>query len=151
MGGRYGSRVAGRGVLPLVIAALLFAPSLVRAQSGAASPPAVYSDSQANRGQLWFESACVACHPTRDMSSPDFQVKWKGMSALDLFSRISNTMPLTDPGSLSRRTYVDIVAYLLKINGLPAGTTALAADSTALRQAPLSFGSPPTTQAHPNP
>jgi mono/diheme cytochrome c family protein len=147
---RYGSRGAGRGALLVASAACLGAPAQLRAQAAAPAPP-VYSDSQANRGQLWFESACVACHPTRDMSSPDFQVKWKGMSALDLFSRISNTMPLTDPGSLSRRTYVDIVAYLLRINGLPAGTTALAADSAALRQAPLSFGSPPSTQAHPNP
>lgn len=130
-------------------AIVALAPAVARAQSPHA--PAVYSDSQATRGQLWYESACAACHPSRDMSSPDFQVKWKGLTALDLFTRISNTMPLTDPGSLSRRSYVDIVAYLLKINGLPAGSTALAADSVALREAPLAFGPVPSTQAHTNP
>lgn len=134
------------------IAALAGAPRALRAQA-AAAPPATgfYSDSQANRGQLWFESACIACHPARDMSSPDFQVRWKGMTALDLYTRMSSTMPLTNPGSLSRRTYVDIVAYLFRINGLPAGTTALAADSAALRQASLSFGTPTSTPAHTNP
>lgn len=118
-------------------------PAPAAAQSAAnGGVPGVYSDSQASRGQLWYESQCMACHPSRDMASPDFQVKWKGLTALDLFGRISNTMPLTSPGSLSRRTYVDIVAYLLKINGMPAGTTALAADSTAMRQATLAFGAP---------
>lgn len=135
-----------------MLVAIALAPLGLGAQGAGTTPaPGVFSDSQANRGQLWYESACMACHPSRDMSSPDFQVKWKGMTALDLFTRISNTMPLTDPGSLSRRTYVDIVAYLLKINGLPAGTTALAADSVALRQASLAFGTPSSTQAHSNP
>lgn len=101
--------------------------------------PGVYSDSQATRGQLWYESACSSCHPSRDMSSADFQLRWQGRTALDLFDRISTTMPLTAPGSLSRRTYTDIVAYLLRINGLPAGSAALASDTTTLRAAALAF------------
>jgi mono/diheme cytochrome c family protein len=131
------------GLAAFASVAMASVPSPLASQAAPATEvPGVYSDSQATRGQLWFESQCMACHPQRDMSSPDFQVKWKGLTALDLFDRISNTMPMTSPGSLSRRTYVDIVAYLLKINGLPAGTTALAADSAAMKQAALAFTPP---------
>lgn len=131
----------------LAISALLAMPHALRAQAEqaaeqAAEPataPGVYSDSQATRGQLWFESACMACHPSRDMSSADFQLKWRGRSAFDLYERIRSTMPQAAPGSLSRRSYTDIVAYLMRINGLPVGTTALSADSLLLRQSILSF------------
>ena len=109
-----------------------------------APAPGFYTDSQSTRGQAWFESACLACHPTRDMASADFKLRWGGRTALDLFTRISTTMPQAAPGSLSRRAYTDIVSYLMKLNGLPAGTTALASDSVHLSQAPLAFTLPPT-------
>jgi len=124
----------------VAVAILLAAP--LAAQSPA---PGTYSDSQAVRGQQWYESSCAACHPSRDMSSPDFQMRWRGRTAFDLFDRMRTTMPLTAPGTLSRRTYTDIVAYLMKINGLPAGTTALASDSTVLRETLLSFSGTPST------
>lgn len=54
-------------------------------------------------------------------------------------------MPLDAPGSLSRRTYADIVAYLMQLNGLPAGTAALAPDTLVLRRALLSFGDAPSS------
>jgi hypothetical protein len=34
-------------------------------------------------------------------------------------------MPMTSPGSLKRELYADIVAFLLKSNGFPAGTKEL--------------------------
>jgi hypothetical protein len=127
----------------LLAGTLAILPAGARALRAQSSPtPGVYTDSQATRGQLWYESACVACHPTRDMSSPDFQLRWQGLTAFELFDRISNTMPLTAPGTLSRRTYTDIVAYLLRINGLPAGSAALASDTTTLRAAALAFKAP---------
>jgi len=98
-----------------------------------------YSDSQAVRGQQWFESACQHCHEVKDISSPDFKVRWAGRTAFDLFEIISTTMPQADPGTLSRRTYVDIVAYLMQLNGVPAGRTALLAEQQALSSARLTF------------
>jgi S-disulfanyl-L-cysteine oxidoreductase SoxD len=108
--------------------------------------PQTYTDSQAVRGQQWFAAMCQQCHPTQDMGSPDFKVRWGGLTALDLYTIISTTMPQEEPGSLSRRAYADIVAYLMQLNGLPPGPTPLTPDSTALTAARLSFGhaSPPT-------
>jgi mono/diheme cytochrome c family protein len=124
--------------LPFVTGALLLLsmPSTTEAQGPL---PLTYSDSQAVRGRQWFESACQSCHEVKDMTSPDFKVKWAGRTAFDLFEIISTTMPEEEPGTLAHRTYVDIVAYLMQLNGIPAGTTALAAEQSALSSARLTF------------
>lgn len=124
--------------LPFIAAALLLLLTPLLAEAQATLPP-TYSDSQAVRGRQWFESACQSCHETKDMTSPDFKVKWTGRTAFDLFEIISTTMPEQEPGSLAQRTYVDIVAYLMQLNGVPAGTTALAAEPLALSSARLTF------------
>lgn len=85
------------------------------------------------------------CHATKDMASPDFKVRWGGRTALDLYLRISSTMPQDSPGSLSTRAYTDIVAYLMQINGIVAGVQPLTADTTVLAAARLGFS--PTSSA----
>lgn len=130
----------------LLTVALLTAAGRPLSAQGNGAPPAFYTDSQAVRGQQWYESVCAACHPSADMSSNDFKLRWNGRNVLDLYTRISTTMPAQDPGSLTRRTYTDIVSYLMKINGLPAGTSALASDTTTLRQIPLAFAGLPTPE-----
>lgn len=106
------------------------------------SPRQTFTDSQTVRGAQWFESVCLHCHATQDMTSPDFRVRWSGRSALELFLRIRSTMPEDDPGSLSDRTYADVVAYLMKLNGLIAGVQPLTADTTVLAAARLGFPVP---------
>lgn len=144
-----------RRIATLVSLTLLsggLAPVALRAQDTAApsakvtgAAPGVYSDSQATRGGQWYASVCASCHPGSALAGPDFQLKWSGRTALDLFDRLRNSMPLDAPGSLSRRTYADIVAYLMQLNGLPAGTAALAPDTLVLRRALLSFGDAPSS------
>jgi hypothetical protein len=41
-------------------------------------------------------------------------------------------MPKSAPGTLTRREYTQVTAYLLKMNGMPAGAGELPADSMAL-------------------
>jgi len=43
-------------------------------------------------------------------------------------------MPDDNPGGLSVQQYTDVVAYIFKINGIPAGTDSLSSDPEALRQ-----------------
>jgi len=43
-------------------------------------------------------------------------------------------MPKTDPGSLTDEEYAELVAYLMRINGMPTGSNPLAADSAALHR-----------------
>ena len=43
----------------------------------------------------------------------------------DFFDRVSQTMPLSSPGSLSAQQYADVVSFILQKSGAPAGTTEL--------------------------
>lgn len=113
------------------------------AQATSGDPTPTYTEAQASRGGQWYAATCESCHPTRDMSSPDFKARWGGMRALDLYAIISTQMPQNEPGTLTRRTYADIVAYLMQLNGVPAGTSVLTADSTVLAATRLSFGPAP--------
>jgi S-disulfanyl-L-cysteine oxidoreductase SoxD len=136
--------VTPRSLTALAVLALACCALRPLSAQGPAAPSGFYTDSQATRGQQWYEAVCAACHPSRDMSSNDFKLRWNGRSALDLYQRISTTMPANEPGALSARTYRDVVAYLMRINGLPTGTAALTADTVVMRQAPLVFAGLPT-------
>lgn len=110
-----------------------------------ATPPdsATLAARQVERGEQWFRAACLECHAIGVVASPDFRLKWGGRSAHDLFGFISRTMPDGNPGSLSRGTYLSIVAYLMKLNGMPAAPAPLVADTTALAAVRLAFPTSP--------
>ena len=59
------------------------------------------------------------------LTGPAFYANWEGESLNALFERIRMSMPLDNPGSLSRAQNADVVAHMLRIGGYPAGTTAL--------------------------
>ena len=50
---------------------------------------------------------------------------WRGKNLKELFDLLSRSMPADNRGSLSARTYTDLIAYLLRVNDVPAGTSAL--------------------------
>lgn len=107
--------------------------------------PSAHSDSQADIGRRWFAASCEACHAVDEVVSADFKAKWGGRTAFDLFEQISRTMPEAEPGSLPRRAYVDIVAYLMKRNGVVA-VAPLADDDSALTATILQFATPPVAR-----
>jgi hypothetical protein len=76
---------------------------------------------------------CQACHTPASHTGPIFQIAWTGKTLWELFRYISDNMPKMDPGSLSTEEYTQVTAYLLKLNGMPAGSEQLNADSSALK------------------
>lgn len=122
-------------------AASLLAQPLGAQDTAAARTTAdsTFTDAQAERGAQVFTRVCLECHAREDMRNPDFKGKWSGQSTFDLFKNISTTMPDNNPGMLAVGEYVDVVAYILKINGVPAGAAELAADSTAMRAAKMNL------------
>ncbi len=50
---------------------------------------------------------------------------WNNRPLWDLWDWISNKMPKNDPGSLTPAEVVQVMAYILQQNKMPAGTTAL--------------------------
>lgn len=102
--------------------------------SGAKSVLAgVYTEEQARVGDGEHQANCSACHGTENYAGEAFTKNWVGRTAFDLFDQLKTTMPEDNPGGLSAQQYTDIIAYIFKINGLPAGTAALPADPEALR------------------
>jgi hypothetical protein len=121
---------------PLLLLAGLFLTSGAAAQGADASATvakgtAIYTTEQAERGSQVFGYRCIACHQRTDYANPDFRLKWNGQSAFALFERIRSSMPDTDPGSYGINEYQEVVAYILRMNGLPAGNAPFAGDSVA--------------------
>ena len=100
----------------------------------------VYTKQQAGRGQSAYREECLKCHAENLMggeaapalAGDEFLQKWNGQTAGDLFDLIRKTMPSEDPGTLSRRQYADIVAYILSVNEFPAGQKELESDTAPL-------------------
>ncbi len=63
-----------------------------------------------------------------------FLDRWAGSTVFDMVQVIKQSMPQEAPDSLGMPAYVDVVTYLLKSNGGPAGASELPADAEALRK-----------------
>lgn len=98
-----------------------------------------FTEDQATRGGEVFSGVCLECHARKDMSDAEFKGKWRGQPVFTLFDRISSTMPESNPGALSRKQYLDVVAYIAKLNGLAAGAAELPDDDAALKKQTLAF------------
>ena len=68
------------------------------------------------------------------LSGATFEERWadEKHSVDDLFYIVRTLMPYGKPATLSKQEYIDIIAYLLMINGYPAGTHALPLDQNVL-------------------
>ena len=124
---------------PLKIAALVLAlgPAPAVAQP---SPPArsvwdsAYTAAQATNGETAFRYSCANCHAMAQFSGPSFLGAWEGGNAYELFQLISEQMPFDNPGSLPHEQYLDVLAYLFKLNGFPAGSRPLPSEPQELKE-----------------
>lgn len=99
----------------------------------AAGAPSVHTAAQAQAGEEAFDQNCSECHSSREFSGTEFQYAWGRRTARSFYRLIARTMPDDAPGSLSADQYVAITAYVLDMNGYPAGSTPLTADEEAMR------------------
>lgn len=99
--------------------------------SDAANLPVVgiYSEPQAGRGRAIFEEVCAECHTTGEFRGSSFQANWGRRTVYSLFRTVRSTMPDDNPGGLEETVYLDVVAYILRMNGHAAGPAELTADS----------------------
>jgi len=61
-----------------------------------------------------------------------FTRHWKGRTVQALFDTLMRSMPADDRGSMTPRMTADMIAYLLRANGAPAGDQPLSSDREAL-------------------
>lgn len=96
-------------------------------------PPAPYTVAQAARGQPVYESVCANCHQADKFIGQQFVDAWNDRRVGDFYSLVRNTMPVDNPGGLKEQDYLDVTAYLLKVNHAPATTDSLSPDTTIMR------------------
>src|SRR5215208_115959 len=103
---------------------------------------AVFSEDQALRGQRGYTQSCARCHADDLLGTSNapalvgqpFFAHFDRSTADDVVQAIRRTMPQDAPNSLGTEAYVDIVTYLFKANGAPAGVGELPADRAVLQQ-----------------
>lgn len=91
--------------------------------------PVLFTEEQADRGRTAFDEVCSDCHTTSEFRGRTFQSNWGHRTVYSFFRTIRSTMPDDNPGGLEEETYLDVVSYILRINGHEAGTAEMTADS----------------------
>ncbi len=94
----------------------------------------VYTDVQAKRGQQVYAGTCASCHQPTSHQGTAFTQNWDQHPLSDLFKYVSTQMPQDNPGVLDPNDAADVVAFLLKIYAMPAGTTEITPDTVALKK-----------------
>ncbi len=136
--GRWLSPTQRNSALVMALAALTVfgSPSTASAQPSAQSMRStvsgVFTAEQAAGGKEVFLGACTGCHTSASHTGTLFTSKWAGRPLAELYAYVSERMPKATPGSLSEDEYVMVVAYVLKLNGMPAGKSELSADPVVL-------------------
>ncbi len=100
--------------------------------AGGATGEGLYTSEQADRGERLFGDVCAACHGLREFQGRMFQLTWMAEPVGALYQHISTSMPQDDPGSLRPAEYAAIVAYILRLNGLPPGSHEIPTDTATL-------------------
>lgn len=80
------------------------------------------------RGQDVFLALCKNCHTPESHTSEAFVTKWNGKQLSELLQYIRDQMPKNEPGSLRAEEYADVLAYVLRLNQMPAGDADLPAE-----------------------
>lgn len=138
-----------RSLLALPALAWLAAAAFATAGAAEDSPrvsAGAYSAAQSGRGETLYSARCAQCHGAGlegadvapALSGPAFLGNWTGQPLAALAGRIRTTMPQDDPGSLGLAATADITAYILQMNGYPAGAADLPADLKTLTLDPPS-------------
>jgi len=128
------------------IAIVALGVALVRGQQ--ATPAAgTYTKEQAEAGKTAYQVNCEGCHRSdfqgdqdaKPLAGSSFLNAWRGKTSSDLFTRINKTMPPDTPGSAGEEDNLNIVAFLLQANKVPAGPTPLTYESAV----PIPATTPP--------
>jgi hypothetical protein len=105
----------------------------------------IYTEEQAGRGQEHFAKSCSNCH-NADLNGNDrgpalkgdrFLGNWLNGSVGSLFSKIRFFMPATYPETVPDGDKIEILSFLLKVNGFPSGAGVLPLDQEELDKIPI--------------
>ena len=115
---------------------IVIVSSLLFGATAAAEPRTVndqvYSKTQAKIGEKLYADECLLCHDKKYFR-PVLK-RWEGQPISVLFTVMSTSMPESNPGFLTEKEYVDILAYILSLSRYAAGDTELDYKDGALNE-----------------
>lgn len=133
---------------PIVLAAaeMPAAPAAAAAPAAGGAKPALFTAAQADVGKKAYADNCAQCHGDNleGMAGPalkgkNFASPKANFHVGDVFTIVSQNMPATQPASLPQDVYVNIMAFLLQQNGMPAGSAELTFDGAKSSTVPLVY------------
>ena len=83
----------------------------------------VFTKEQAKVGEALYAEHCLLCHDKKYFR-PVLQ-RWQGQPISVMFIVMSTSMPESNPGFLSEKENVDILAYILSLSRYAPGDTEL--------------------------
>ena len=100
----------------------------------------MYTEAQAYRGEKIADTSCIGCHGSGldggdsgpKLVGETFLANWSSQSVAQLFDWVREAMPSDAPGTLSKEDTAAVLAYILKLNKMPAGKQALPSESDEL-------------------
>ena len=107
----------------------------------------VFTEEQAKQGAIAYNANCASCHGAQlrstdrevpHLTDKSFQFNWVGKTIAEQFEATRDTMPPREVRSLDDQVYLDIVAYILWFNKMPAGNQRLEPDLQKLKQIVIS-------------
>ncbi len=120
-----------RVVRSITVVACVFAAATSFAESRTVND-AVYSKAQAKIGEKLYADQCLLCHDKKYFR-PVLK-RWEGQPISVLFTVMSTSMPESNPGFLTEKEYVDILAYILSLSRYAAGDEELDYKDGALNE-----------------
>src|SRR5215813_12552474 len=127
----------------VLVAATFVAVAALSAQSRSTSE-GVFTVAQQKRGEAVYTRECSTCHGERlkggegspPLTGTEFNDNWNNKTVADLFDKIKQTMPAPpeQPGKLSPQQTSDVIAHILSVAGVPAGSTELLSDLDQLKR-----------------
>ena len=128
----FGAPARQARVVMMLAAAVLCVSVGVFAQEKRSVKAGVYTPEQADRGQSLYRSKCASCHAPNRFTDDFFYTSFAGKPLFEMFDVISDSMPEDNPGSMKPQEYADVIAYLLRLNKFPTGSTEVPTDKDAL-------------------
>src|SRR3989441_11304743 len=147
--------------LLVILSGLTIGAVVLRGAQGPAPAPAraaMYTKAQATTGESLYRQSCGGCHGATltggtapPLAGPAFETSWSDprVTAADVFFIARTTMPPRASNTLTAQDHAAVFAYILKMNGFPAGGTALTATSEQLESAHVTIANQAARPAPP--
>jgi len=133
----------------LLLFAIVFGAAAAFMSAQQAPAGASFTAAQATSGRAAYDQNCAGCHGPAGrngtapaLAGPDFG-GWMTRPVRDLISTIRTSMPSDRPGQLREEVYLDIVAYILQVNGRTPGAEMLTLNSNGNVGAPAAQAGAP--------